>query len=71
VIAHIKTAKLQAEADGNKDGKIDSSDELYNALKVWIDGNRDGVVQNGELHSLEELNIASINLNYTIKNGSI
>jgi hypothetical protein len=62
--------QLRVEADGNKDGKIDSSDGLFNALQVWIDGNGDGVVQNGELHSLSELGISSINLNHTVGNGN-
>jgi Ca2+-binding RTX toxin-like protein len=62
--------QLRAEADSNKDGKIDNLDELFDSLKVWIDGNGDGVTQSGELKSLEELGITSINLNHTVSNGS-
>jgi hypothetical protein len=61
--------QLRAEADSNNDGKIDSNDELYNTLKVWVDANGDGVAQNDELHSLKELDIASINLNHTAAGG--
>ena len=56
------------ELDGNGDGKIDSKDTAYNELKIWKDSNSNGVTDNGELFTLAELGIESINTNYTYKN---
>jgi hypothetical protein len=49
------------ELDSNSDGVIDSQDAAFADLKVWVDGNSDGVNGEGELHSLSSLGIASIN----------
>jgi ribosomal silencing factor RsfS len=51
------------ELDTNGDGKIDSKDAAYGALRVWVDGNGDGVSQQGELRTLAALNIASVSVN--------
>jgi hypothetical protein len=51
------------ELDSNADGVIDSKDAAFNDLKVWVDGNSDGITEGGELKSLSALNIASINAN--------
>jgi hypothetical protein len=53
------------EYDENKDGVIDAKDNIYNTLKLWQDGNSDGVTDTGELHTLTELGVKSINLDYT------
>ncbi|MDR0903429.1 MAG: hypothetical protein LBM59_02220 [Ruminococcus sp.] len=50
-----------AEYDTNADGKIDSSDEVYDKLQVWVD-NGNGTTENSELHSLSDLGIVSIGL---------
>ncbi|MDD4883201.1 MAG: hypothetical protein PHF22_01975, partial [Sulfuricurvum sp.] len=52
------------EYDENKDGLIDNRDNIYNTLQLWQDTNSDGVTDTGELHSLSELGVASINLDY-------
>jgi hypothetical protein len=52
------------EYDENKDGVIDAKDNIYNTLKLWQDGNSDGVTDTGELHTLTELGVKSINLDY-------
>ena len=52
------------ELDSNKDGVFNSSDEAWNTVKVWKDSNQNGIVNNSELLSLEQANIAGINLNY-------
>ena len=52
------------ELDSNKDGVFNSSDEAWNTVKVWKDSNQNGMVDNSELLSLEQANIAGINLNY-------
>ena len=51
-----------AELDSNRDGRIDANDEVFTSLRVWMDANKDGVSQSGELYSLSSLGIASINL---------
>jgi len=49
-----------ADLDDNDDGRIDRDDAAYGALRVWVDGNSDGVSQADELKTLEQLKIASI-----------
>jgi hypothetical protein len=49
---------------GNGDGKIDAQDAIYSKLLLWIDSNHDGISQPWELHSLPEMGIADIYLNY-------
>lgn len=50
--------------DLNHDGVIDSQDEIYSRLRVWIDANHDGVAQPEELHTLAELGVERISLHY-------
>ncbi|MBK8869468.1 MAG: hypothetical protein IPN19_00070 [Elusimicrobia bacterium] len=49
--------------DTNKDNVFDAQDEKYNDLRVWVDSNSNGVTDAGELKTLAELNIKSIDLN--------
>ena len=51
-----------ATLDSNGDGVINASDSAYAKLQVWVDSNGDGVTQPGELYSLSQLGISSINL---------
>jgi len=53
------------EHGGNGDGVIDERDMVYSRLCLWIDGNHDGISQPGELHSLRDLGIYSLALNYS------
>ncbi len=53
-----------AQYDENKDGIIDNSDNIYHVLQLWQDSNSNGTTDTGELHSLSELGVASINLSY-------
>lgn len=46
--------------DDNGDGIIDAQDAIFNTLQVWQDLDQDGVSDAGELKTLIELNIASI-----------
>ena len=55
-------AALQA-LDTNHDGVINAKDAAFSELKVWVDGNQDGISQAGELHSLQSLGIVDLNLN--------
>jgi hypothetical protein len=50
--------------DLNHDGVIDAADPIYSKLRVWIDSNHDGIAQPEELHSLQELGIERISLDY-------
>ncbi len=56
--------------DANKDGKLDKTDGRFGELKVWVDGNRDGVSDAGELRTLSDLDIASLSLRTTALSGS-
>lgn len=54
-----------AQYDNNHDGVIDKNYAFYNSLSAWVDTNQDGITYSGELHSLSELGVTSINLNAT------
>jgi len=61
-----------AEFDLNGDGVIDENDPIYHELRVWVDKNMNGVADPGELYTLPELGIKSINLNYMVpRTGNI
>jgi hypothetical protein len=51
-----------AELDINGDGVVNSTDANFSDLMVWVDGNADGVSQEGELHSLSSLGITQLDL---------
>ena len=53
-----------AELDANGDGVIDANDAAFGDLRVWRDLNGDGITDAGELFTLSELGIASLNLAY-------
>ena len=52
-----------AAYDTNSDGVIDVNDTQFGDLLVWQDVNEDGVSDAGELFTLSDLNIVSIDLN--------
>ena len=51
--------------DSNHDGFIDASDHDFTSLMVWQDVNQDGLSQEDELHSLEDLSVQSLSLGFT------
>ncbi len=49
---------------GNSDGVIDARDAVYGQLRVWTDENHNGISELGELHSLADLGIRAMSLDY-------
>lgn len=54
-----------ASLDSNDDGVLDSADEDFASLQVWQDFNHNGATDEGELTSLADHGITSINLEAT------
>jgi hypothetical protein len=48
--------------DGNRDGVINSDDAVFSSLQLWVDANTNGFTDSGELHSLNDYGVASIDL---------
>lgn len=55
--------------DTNGDGILDSSDSVWNSMKVFQDLDQDGEVDEGELKTLDEWGISQINLSYDDGSG--
>ncbi|MCR5600011.1 MAG: hypothetical protein K6G33_04635, partial [Ruminococcus sp.] len=50
------------------DGVIDANDSEFENLRVWIDENQNGISEENELKTLDELGITSISLDHSDKN---
>jgi Ca2+-binding RTX toxin-like protein len=57
-----------AALDANGDGILDASDPAFAELKLWRDTSQDGQTGAGELISLADAGIVSLNLANTLKN---
>jgi Ca2+-binding RTX toxin-like protein len=57
--------------DGNADGVIDANDAAFADLLVWVDADSDGVTDAGELMTLAQVGISSINLGTTAGGAAI
>ena len=57
-------AALREVFDTNQDDVLDARDDNWDQFKVWQDANSDGVTDEGELKSLDEVGITSIALTY-------
>lgn len=64
-----------AGMDSNLDGKIDAKDANFDKLRLWVDADTDGVTDAGELKTLLEADVVSIDLNHnnsvTQQNGNV
>ena len=58
-----------AKYDANLDGVIDASDPIYSQLRIWADANGNGVADPGELLTLQQAGIASIDLAAAAQTG--
>jgi Ca2+-binding RTX toxin-like protein len=52
--------------DSNQDGLFDKNDSMWEILRVWQDANSNGVTDAGELKTLNNLGVQSINLSVEI-----
>ena len=60
-----------AELDENGDGKVDAADSVFNKLGVWRDLNHNGISEEGEISSLADVRVQSLNLAYKNANQNL
>jgi hypothetical protein len=53
-----------SDLDGNRDGRIDAQDDAFADLRVWVDHDRDGMTDTGELKGLLDAGVAAIRLDF-------
>ena len=49
---------------GNGDGVIDARDSVFESLRLWQDKNHNGISEREELHTLVELNVKALELDF-------
>jgi hypothetical protein len=67
--------QAMAQYDSNGDGKLTAADAHFADLRVWVDANHDGKTETGELKTLGDLHITSLDLHglagTTTNNGNL
>ena len=61
---------MLARYDGNSDGVIDANDHIWMDLRLWFDKNSNGIVDDGELHRLDEYSISALMTDSKIADNS-
>jgi len=54
----------KVSSGGNADGVIDSHDSVFARLRLWQDVNHNGLAEPSELHTLSDLGLQTIDLDY-------
>jgi hypothetical protein len=62
---YLSSYDALSSLDTNNDNVINHYDVQFHDLRLWVDGNQDGISQSGELRSLADEDIVSFNLDAT------
>lgn len=52
------------EGGGNNDGKLTQTDAIFSSLRLWQDTNHNGISEPSELHTLQDLGLRTLELDY-------